>query len=177
MTELTGKSTAKFTWTCGGNIHRFLLQSAVCKILELIRKVPLSTLIVWESITGLAFATSKIPEEAPWSGRKFPKRCPGLVCSKDGSGAKAAPPLGRTSLLFFCCALPLFWAPPHQTLLCFGFILGAFVCLSSNKCPCFSGNFPNSSFPCLFGFPCFSRILGFGKNKKLPKWQRKEDEG
>ena len=32
MTEFTAKSTAKFTWTCGGNIHKFLLQSAVCKV-------------------------------------------------------------------------------------------------------------------------------------------------
>ena len=30
MTEFTAKSTPKFTWTCGGKIHRFLLQSAVC---------------------------------------------------------------------------------------------------------------------------------------------------
>ena len=27
ITKFTAKSTAKFTWTCGGNIHRFLLQS------------------------------------------------------------------------------------------------------------------------------------------------------
>ena len=39
MTEFTAKSTAKFTWTCGGNIHRFLLQSAVCKELFLGQKL------------------------------------------------------------------------------------------------------------------------------------------
>ena len=29
ITKFTAKSTAKFTWTCGGNIHRFLLQSGI----------------------------------------------------------------------------------------------------------------------------------------------------